>query len=265
MEARLVHPALRADHAINLLPELDAHTATLLAELERAIATRPHIITAAPRAPPAKRVRRAHAITSGACRLPPPTSTAYMHGQFEAVHDGDVTDGIAHALTNALLRRIAYVPQYTGWPDGTTLQFFGDEISHEKLCTLVHRIVECAQVSTAVHVVALVLLDRARAADGALALCSRNITRAFVAAFAIAGKTIEDEPPRNAALAEAAGLVSVGEINMLERQLLRRLEWRCAVPRHVYIAYRNDVFTEFLVMMVGEDGGTGVDAIAGAL
>lgn len=233
METRLVVPR-------SALPEIDA--AALLAELESVIF--------APRAsspPPAKRARHMRPTTLTA--LP---ALHYMAGLFDE-RSFAPPDLLANAVAGALRSRCAGAPPARGWADGTSASFYSATAPRASLRAYIARVAARVRATAPVFVVAVVLLDRARTADPALALCGRNVHRALAAALAVAGKTIEDEPVQNAVLASAAGVPSTAELNELELQLLRRLEWRCAVPRCVFQAYEMDIFRDVPALCVLAD------------
>ena len=79
-------------------------------------------------------------------------------------------------------------------------------------------------VSDSVYLAALVLLDRLT-----LSLTPRNAHRLFLSAFLVATKFVEDDCYDNSFYAACGGGVTTTELNGLERNFLRLLEFRAFV------------------------------------
>lgn len=270
MDAQLIAPALLELHAPDVLgasdslPELDPHTLALLDELE-CVLTRPTrkrpmlTLQGLPLFPfnvPLSRALKRPRLHSTAVCLPP-RRVSYMAGQFEDKLETTIAmaDTLSERLTTALARRSAWeVGGTAGWTDGTSSSFFGYGASvasslapmADGRATPLHAfmswLVVHTPVSRSVFVLLVVLLDRVRRADAALSVCAGNVRRVVAAALAVASKMVEDEPPSNCELARAAGVGSTEEMNMLEIEFLRRIEWRCAVPRKVFRVYEAELF-----------------------
>lgn len=90
-------------------------------------------------------------------------------------------------------------------------------------------------------IVALIYLDRICDEDDLLAVRELNIHRLITSSFCVAAKYLEDESHRNASLARIGGVPTTEEMNMLEAQFLRRLQWDCSVSADMYELYEDRV------------------------
>lgn len=124
------------------------------------------------------------------------------------------------------------------YPDGTNGLFFSAAPTNIAVQAYVAQFVKCLPVSEAVFIVALVYMDRVCAHEPMLRVTHRNVHRLLTVAFTVAIKQLEDEPFDNATMASLGGLVSVKELNQLEVEFLKRLDWRTGVDLGSFDTYR---------------------------
>lgn len=124
-------------------------------------------------------------------------------------------------------------------PDGTNGLFFSVAPTSIAVQKYVAQFVKCLPVSEAVFIVALVYMDRVCAQELMLRVTHRNVHRLLTVAFTLAIKQLEDEPFDNATMASLGGLGSVKELNELEVEFLKRLDWRTGVELSLYETYRD--------------------------
>lgn len=182
-------------------------------------------------------------------------------GQFEESHnvhatEAEVTeDDLVEYITTVLENiccinngRIPVPPPGTtayrssAFPDGSSSIFFSLQRPAVHMRHYVARLVKYLRVSKSVFVVALIYLDRVHAADEILALTHLNVHRLITTALAIACKYLEDEVHRNSTVSRIGGVPSTAEMNLLELQFLRRINWDCSVSVDSYELYRSNVF-----------------------
>jgi Cyclin len=128
------------------------------------------------------------------------------------------------------------------YPDGTSSIFFSLQRPAVDMRYYVARLVRYMHVSKSVFVVALIYLDRVHAADEILALTDFNVHRLITTAVSVACKYLEDEVHRNSTVCRIGGVPSLAEMNLLESQFLRRIDWDCSVSMRSYELYRSNVF-----------------------
>jgi hypothetical protein len=128
------------------------------------------------------------------------------------------------------------------YPDGTSSIFFSLQRPAVDMRYYVARLVRYMHVSKSVFVVALIYLDRVHAADEILALTDFNVHRLITTAVSVACKFLEDEVHRNSTVCRIGGVPSLAEMNLLESQFLRRIDWDCSVSMRSYELYRSNVF-----------------------
>lgn len=126
-------------------------------------------------------------------------------------------------------------------PDGSNALFFSSTVSEVPVLSYLARFVEWLSVSESVFVVTLVYLDRVRANETMLSVTHRNVHRLLTCAITVAHKTLEDEPYDNTTMAKLGGLGSVQEMNRLEFEFLKRLNWWTLVEPDLYAKYRSMV------------------------
>lgn len=111
--------------------------------------------------------------------------------------------------------------------------FFSVAIPAVDLTLYMRRLVGLCKLSPTVVVVALVLLHRAREADGRLALSGWNVHRLMLTALLVASKTVEERSYCTSYFARIGGVGSAMELVRLEWVFLELLEWRCQVNERV--------------------------------
>lgn len=186
-------------------------------------------------------------------------------GQFEdiransgcvgTVSEDELIESITRILENICSinnDRISLPPQVPGkakapyrsttYPDGSSSIFFSLQKPSVKMRYYVHRLVKYLHVSSSVFVVALIYLDRVHAADEILALTELNVHRLITTALALSCKFLEDEVHRNSTVCRIGGVPTTAEMNLLEAQFLRRINWDCSVSSESYELYKANVF-----------------------
>jgi Cyclin len=138
------------------------------------------------------------------------------------------------------------------FPDGSSSIFFSLQKPTVEMRAYVARLVKYMHVSTSVFVVALIYLDRVHAADEILALTDLNVHRLITTALTVACKYLEDEVHSNSTVCRIGGVPSTAEMNLLEIQFLRRINWACAVSIESYELYRSNVFKRKRVTPLSE-------------
>jgi len=101
----------------------------------------------------------------------------------------------------------------------------------------IQRLVQYANCSTAAFMTALVYLDRVHAKCPSLALTEMNSHRLLSTALVLAVKFLDDEVYSNAYYARVSGLTTA-ELNGLETEMLRLLDWRLSVDPAVFVRYQ---------------------------
>lgn len=123
------------------------------------------------------------------------------------------------------------------YPDGSSSVFFSLTKPSIVLSNYLTRFVRYLNVSRSVFIVSLVYLDRVRQDDELLGLGELNIHRLVTTALCVSAKYLEDESHRNSSLSRIGGVPSTVEMNMLEHQFLRRMNWECSVSITMYARY----------------------------
>lgn len=131
-------------------------------------------------------------------------------------------------------------PRYSS--EGTAALFYSASAPTISLLNYVKRFWQYLQVSKYVYVAAVILLDEVHRRDELLALNKLNVHRLFVTAMLVSAKLLEDNTYSNADFAKVGGIPSIGEMNMLELQFLKRLQWNCSISPKALEAYQDLVF-----------------------
>lgn len=111
--------------------------------------------------------------------------------------------------------------------------FFSVAIPAVDTTLYMRRLVRLCRLSPTVVVVALVLLHRARQADGRLAVSGWNVHRLMLTALMVASKSVEERTYGTAHFARIGGVGSTAELVRLEWVFLELLDWRCQVNARV--------------------------------
>lgn len=111
--------------------------------------------------------------------------------------------------------------------------FFSVAIPAVDTTLYMRRLVRYCKLSPTVVMVALVLLHRAREADGRLAVSGWNVHRLMLTALMVACKSVEERTFPTAHFARVGGVGSTQELVRLEWVFLELLEWRCQVNGRV--------------------------------
>jgi Cyclin len=179
-----------------------------------------------------------------------------QEGDEGTISEDEVVDAITNILKNiCLINNSRVTPRSANgtipsrapyrsatYPDGSSSIFFSLQKPAVEMHAYVSRLVKYMHVSKSVFVVALIYLDRVHAADEILALTDLNVHRLITTALAVACKYFEDEVHRNSTVSRIGGVPSTAEMNLLEVQFLRRINWECAVSIESYELYKANVF-----------------------
>lgn len=140
-----------------------------------------------------------------------------------------------------VLQRALGKPPYRSdrYPDSSSSVFFSLSKPGIVLKHYLARFVRYLNVSRSVFVVGLIYLDRVCADDRLLALTELNIHRLLTTALCTAAKFVEDESHRNSSLSKIGGVPTTEEMNVLELQFLRRLNWDCSISVGAYRLYED--------------------------
>mmetsp|Transcript_40259 Transcript_40259/g.96468 ORF Transcript_40259/g.96468 Transcript_40259/m.96468 type:complete len:199 (-) Transcript_40259:677-1273(-) len=139
---------------------------------------------------------------------------------------GSFVQGMGQAGTRSVLR-----PQWTG--------FDSDPIPDISMPDYLMRLGEYCPFSEVSFVLALIYIDR----RGKLTSCpmtTRSMHRLYMTCLLVAAKFWEDHGCPNGFYAQVAG-VSLSELNSLEAELLRDLQWNLVVSEQQYNTYLQSV------------------------
>eukprot|EP01061_Rhynchopus_euleeides_P036169 TRINITY_DN609_c1_g1_i3.p1 TRINITY_DN609_c1_g1~~TRINITY_DN609_c1_g1_i3.p1 ORF type:complete len:190 (+),score=58.39 TRINITY_DN609_c1_g1_i3:85-570(+) len=115
-------------------------------------------------------------------------------------------------------------------------------------------IVKCATEcggSTEVFVLVTIYIDRV-CRSASVALCKESMHRLFLVALLVASKHHNDRPLSNAVFAKIGG-VTLRQINTMEEQFLRDVQWDLHVQPSLYAQYRRSLqqTTTFRILQKG--------------
>ncbi len=108
--------------------------------------------------------------------------------------------------------------------------FFATTVAEISADDYVQRLLQYTQCSDAVFVHATVLLQRLANKDKRLTISPHNIHRLLITAVVISAKFLDHAWFANSYYARVGGIPSVEEMNMLEVQMLKLLDYRVFVP-----------------------------------
>lgn len=108
--------------------------------------------------------------------------------------------------------------------------FFATGIAEISTDDYVQRLLQYTQCSDAVFVHAAVLLQRLATKDKRLTISTHNIHRLLITAVVISAKFLDHAWFANSYYARVGGIESVEEMNVLEIQMLKLLDYRVFVP-----------------------------------
>ncbi|KAA8495433.1 Cyclin-U4-1 [Porphyridium purpureum] len=116
--------------------------------------------------------------------------------------------------------------------------FYSAQKQKFALVKYIQRVVTLVSGSSSIFILALCFLQRARKADTLLALHDYNVHRLWITAVVLASKMLEDEVYSNEHYAKMGGVPSLVEMNRLEAQLLKKLNFSLCVPETEYLEMR---------------------------
>lgn len=100
-------------------------------------------------------------------------------------------------------------------------------LSADDYARRLYRYMRCSQV---VYVYALVLLDKCARKDSRLRLHSYNLNRLLITALMLAAKFVDDQYFSNKYYASVGGVPSLAEMNLLEIEMLKLLDYNLYLP-----------------------------------
>jgi len=114
------------------------------------------------------------------------------------------------------------------------------DMSMDDYMAHIHWFFEC---STPCLVLALVYLDRALSGSTKLVFTPETCHRMMLASLLLAVKFHDDETPYSSAFYADVGRVSVEELNAMEKQFCKSIDWQFHVTPEDYIRYRDLITT----------------------
>lgn len=111
------------------------------------------------------------------------------------------------------------------------MYFYSTTIPSLKPTAFVYRLLKHVKSSDAVLIYALILLQRLAIYDEFLEINPYNVHRLLITAIVIAAKLLDHRYFSNKYYAQVAGISSLREMNNLEVQMLKALEYRIHVTR----------------------------------
>eukprot|EP00188_Purpureofilum_apyrenoidigerum_P001916 Plantae.Rhodophyta-Purpureofilum_apyrenoidigerum.ctg21090.p1 GENE.Plantae.Rhodophyta-Purpureofilum_apyrenoidigerum.ctg21090~~Plantae.Rhodophyta-Purpureofilum_apyrenoidigerum.ctg21090.p1 ORF type:complete len:191 (+),score=32.24 Plantae.Rhodophyta-Purpureofilum_apyrenoidigerum.ctg21090:358-930(+) len=142
-------------------------------------------------------------------------------------------DSLAYALTETLAPRMQYTGCKLPQPAEETAAFYSLLPQPVGIDQYIQRLVKHLHCSTSVFVVALLYLERLGQRNSLFRINRYNIHRLVLAAITVAAKYLEDNVATNDYYAKVGGITKQ-EMNFLEIQLLRALDYRLAVEPKQY-------------------------------
>lgn len=103
------------------------------------------------------------------------------------------------------------------------------------------RLVNYTQCSPAAFVVMLVYLERIAGINGRLRITAFNLHRLLVTTLMLACKTLDDQSYSTLHYAKVGGIPTAREMNRLELQYLRYVDFRMHVPVELFFTKQHDI------------------------
>jgi len=141
------------------------------------------------------------------------------------------------ALANVLTHLASLAP---GRPNKVT-HFHSVRAPQLSIEDYLGRIAKYFQCSNECFVLSLVYIDRIVKVHPEFTICNLNIHRLLVTSVMLAAKFFDDIYYSNAYYAKVGG-IRIKEVNALETQFLRLIDWRLHVSPEEYDQYRNHVY-----------------------
>lgn len=145
--------------------------------------------------------------------------------------------GFVAALASVLTHLASLAP---GRPNKVT-HFHSVRAPQLSIHEYLARVSKYFQCSHECFVLSLVYIDRIVKLHPEFSICSLNIHRLLVTSVMLAVKFFDDVYYSNAYYAKVGG-IRTKEVNALETQFLRLIDWRMAVSPEEYDQYRNHVY-----------------------
>ncbi len=102
------------------------------------------------------------------------------------------------------------------------------------------RIVKYSPCSPECYIIALIYIDRVMQRNQTLVLSSLNVHRLLLTSIMVAVKFCDDSTYNNAYYARVGG-IGAAELNRLELDFLRRINWALAVPPPLFHRYHTEL------------------------
>lgn len=171
-----------------------------------------------------------------------PIIDATMDEEPEEVSYSDPGQEVRNAGPNfvpALANVLQHMASLAGRPQRVT-RFHAIRAPHLSICDYLSRISTYFQCSHECFVLALVYIDRIVKLHPEFTISVLNIHRLLVTSVMLAAKFFDDVYYSNSYYAKVGG-VRTQELNALEAQFLRLIEWKLHVLPQEYDQYRNHV------------------------
>jgi len=144
-------------------------------------------------------------------------------------------------FVKALANVLTHLASLTGRPQRVT-RFHAIRPPQLSICDYLDRISTYFQCSNECFVLSLIYLDRIVKLHPEFSICNLNIHRLLVTSVMLAAKFFDDLYYSNAHYAKVGGL-RTQELNALESQFLRLIDWRLGVQPQEYDQYRGHVLS----------------------
>jgi len=174
----------------------------------------------------------------GACKSRCDRTTAYLLHSHPWPQIGQDAQTIVAAVADILAKTVVFS---TTKPNQDTV-FHVQEISTISIQAYLARIVRYFQCDIECLVVGLVYIHRLLIFQPQFPICHRSIHRLVLTSVVLAVKSSEDDFYSNAHYADVGGLTTK-ELNMLELEFLRLVDWRLHVPLHIHHTFHQHIFS----------------------
>jgi len=153
---------------------------------------------------------------------------------------GQEVEQAGQSFVAALANVLTHLASLTGRPNKVT-HFHCVRAPQLSIYDYLLRISKYFQCSNECFVLCLVYIDRIVKLHPEFTICTLNIHRLLVTSVMLAVKFFDDVYYSNAYYAKVGG-VKLKEVNALEQQFLRLIDWHLRVSPQEYDQYRNHVF-----------------------
>lgn len=123
-----------------------------------------------------------------------------------------------------------------------TCMFFTPPRTSLNLEAFIRNLVYTLRYTRCVYVIALIYIDKARILDEWFGIDIHNVHRIVLTTILLAGKYIEDIPLSNLRVSILGGLINNEDVNLMEIEFLKRINFSCFVPPSIYYQYHRDLY-----------------------